>query len=224
MINFDIKNSWKEIIQPEFEKAYFQKIYSFLQQEKLVGKIIYPKENDIFNAFSLTPFNKIKVVILGQDPYHQPNQAHGLSFSVLQPTPPPPSLKNICKELNTDLGCTIPTHGNLTNWALQGVFLLNTSLTVEAGKPMSHSKIGWEIFTNNAIHLISEHHKNIVFILWGKFAQTKATLIDSAKHLIIQSAHPSPLSAYNGFCGSKPFSTANNYLIQNNILPINWQL
>ncbi len=224
MANINLEESWKIVLQNEMEKQYFLNVLAILKTEKEEGKLIYQIKENIFNAFNLTPFYNIKVVILGQDPYHQPNQAHGLSFSVMPPTPLPPSLKNIYKELNADLGCTMPSQGNLTNWATQGVLLLNTSLTVEASKPMSHSKIGWEQFTNFVIKTISNQKQNIVFILWGKFAQSKKQLIDSSKHLVIESAHPSPLSAYNGFCNIKTFSKANNYLIQNNSKPIKWQL
>jgi uracil-DNA glycosylase len=224
VVNYLTDKSWQTSLLNEFEKPYFQKIIEFLHNETALGKTIYPSKPAIFNAFNLTPLNKVKAVIIGQDPYHQPNQAHGLSFSVLEPTQPPPSLKNIYKELHNDLGLLSSLTGNLTSWATQGVLLLNASLTVEANKPMSHSKIGWHTFTNNVIHIINAQCNHIVFVLWGSFAQSKASLINSGKHLIIQSAHPSPLSAYNGFWGSKPFSKTNNYLLQHNIEPINWQL
>jgi uracil-DNA glycosylase len=224
MPNVQIEASWAKVLSAEFEKDYFLNLIKIIKDEKAEGKIIYPAGNNIFNAFSLTPINQVKVIILGQDPYHKPNQAHGLSFSVLPPTPPPPSLQNIYKELVSDVGITFPTHGDLSSWAQQGVLLLNSSLTVHANTPMSHSKIGWEIFTDAVISHLSNYKQHLVFVLWGKFAQSKTSLIDSNKHLIIQSAHPSPLSAYTGFFGSKPFSTTNNYLIQNQKSPINWQV
>jgi uracil-DNA glycosylase len=219
-----IEDSWKEILKQEFDKPYFQQIPLHLKTEKSQGKSIYPPGNLIFNAFNTTPIDKIKVVIIGQDPYHGPNQAHGLCFSVQNGVPPPPSLINIFKELQDDIGMVIPRHGNLTKWAEQGVFLLNASLTVRAGEPMSHSKIGWATFTDTVIKKISDHNKHIVFLLWGKFAQDKKILIDETKHLILKSAHPSPLSAYAGFLGCKHFSKANAYLISKGIDPVDWSL
>ncbi|MCB9033221.1 MAG: uracil-DNA glycosylase [Chitinophagales bacterium] len=219
-----IEESWKEILHNEFEQAYFLALKNFLISEKQQGKIIYPKGNDIFNAFALTPFNNVKVVILGQDPYHGKNQAHGLCFSVQHGIKPPPSLVNIYKELQQDLHCTIPNHGNLTEWAEQGVFLLNTILTVEASKPASHQKKGWENFIDAVIQAISTHNSGIVFLLWGKHAQNKASLIDANKHHILQAAHPSPFSAHNGFFGCKHFSTTNKLLKQQNKNIINWQI
>ncbi len=224
MSNVLIEQSWKAVLQAEFEKPYFSTLTAHIKNDKANGKIIYPAGANIFNAFELTPFTKVKVVILGQDPYHQPNQAHGLSFSVLPPTPPPPSLQNIYKELVTDIGINYPTHGDLTNWAKQGILLLNSSLTVVDSQPMSHSKIGWEKFTDEVIQTVSQKLNHIVFILWGKFAQTKEQIINSNQHCIIKSAHPSPLSAYNGFWGSKPFSKTNTYLLEHGKSVIDWQL
>ncbi len=219
-----IEESWKNKLQAEFEKPYFQNIPLHLRTEKEQGKTIYPSGSFIFNAFNSTPFNKLKVVIIGQDPYHGPKQAHGLCFSVQDGIPPPPSLINIFKELKEDIGLMIPGHGNLTKWAQQGVFLLNASLTVRAGEPMSHSKIGWASFTDAVIKTISEHKKHVVFLLWGKFAQDKKVLIDERKHLILKAAHPSPLSAYAGFLGCRHFSKTNEYLVKNGIDPIDWSL
>ena len=219
-----IEASWKEILKTEFTKPYFLQIPLHLKTERSQGKIIYPPGSLIFNAFNTTPFDKVKVVILGQDPYHGPGQAHGLCFSVPNGIPPPPSLVNIFKELQTDIGINIPNHGNLTHWAEQGVFLLNASLTVRAGEPMSHSKIGWAEFTDTVIKKISELKKNVVFLLWGKFAQEKKVLIDETKHLILKAAHPSPLSASSGFFGCHHFSKTNEYLMRNGIDPIDWKL
>lgn len=219
-----IEPSWKEILKSEFTKPYFLQIPLHLKTEKSQGKIIYPPGSLIFNAFNTTPFDKVKVVILGQDPYHGPGQAHGLCFSVPNGIAPPPSLINIFKELQTDIGINIPNYGNLTHWAEQGVFLLNTSLTVRAGEPMSHSKIGWAEFTDTVIKKISELKKNVVFLLWGKFAQEKKVLIDETKHLILKAAHPSPLSAHAGFFGCRHFSKANEYLVSKGIDPIDWKL
>src|SRR5215510_2624152 len=219
-----IEESWKKILGAEFDKPYFLNIANHLKTEKSQGKIIYPPGSLIFNAFNTTPFDKVKVVILGQDPYHGPNQAHGLCFSVQNGVPPPPSLINIFKELHDDIGIRVPNHGNLTHWAEQGVFLLNASLTVRAGEPMSHAKIGWAIFTDTVIKKISEEKDNVVFLLWGKFAQEKRALIDETKHLILRAAHPSPLSASAGFFGCRHFSKANQYLVAHGIDPIDWRL
>ena len=216
--------SWKEILKGEFSKSYFQQIPLHIKTEKSQGKIIYPPGSLLFNAFNTTPFDKIKVVILGQDPYHGKGQAHGLCFSVQNGIQPPPSLMNIFKELQSDIGIDIPDHGNLTHWAEQGVFLLNASLSVRAGEPMSHSKIGWAEFTDTVIKTISDKKKNIVFLLWGKFAQEKRILIDEKKHCILRSVHPSPLSAHGGFFGCKHFSKTNEYLISKGIDPIDWSL
>ena len=190
-----IEPSWKEVLKNEFNKPYFEQIALHIKTEKSQGKIIYPPGSLLFNAFNTTPFDKVKVVILGQDPYHGPGQAHGLCFSVQNGVAPPPSLVNIFKELQQDIGIEIPNHGNLTHWAQQGVFLLNASLSVRAGEPMSHSKIGWAQFTDHVIKTISDKKKNVVFLLWGKFAQEKKILIDERKHLILKAAHPSPHSS-----------------------------
>ncbi len=219
-----IEATWKEILKDEFSKPYFRQIALHIKTEKSQGKIIYPPGSLIFNAFNITPFDKVKVVILGQDPYHGPGQAHGLCFSVQNGVPPPPSLINIFKELHDDTGVPVPNHGNLTHWAEQGVFLLNASLTVRAGEPMSHSKIGWADFTDAVIKKVSAEKEHVVFILWGKFAQEKRILIDENKHCILRAAHPSPLSANAGFFGCKHFSKTNEYLVSKGIDPINWKL
>ncbi len=219
-----IEESWKEVLKEEFKQDYFRNIVLHIKTEKSQGKIIYPPGQQIFNAFNTTPFDKVKVVILGQDPYHGPGQAHGLCFSVQNGVPPPPSLVNIFKELQEDIGFRIPNHGNLTNWAQQGVFLLNASLTVRAGEPMSHSKIGWAQFTDTVINKISTLKKNVVFLLWGKFAQEKTVLIDQGRHLILRAAHPSPLSAHAGFFGCRHFSKTNEYLVSKGIDPIDWSI
>lgn len=223
-VNVKIEDSWKKVLQGEFSKPYFEQIVSHIRTEKAQGKIIYPPGPAIFNAFDTTPFDNVKVVILGQDPYHGPGQAHGLCFSVQNGVPPPPSLQNMFKELHEDIGFHIPAHGNLTNWARQGVFLLNASLTVRAGEPMSHSKIGWAQFTDTVIKKISEGKEHVVFMLWGKFAQEKRALIDESKHLVLRAAHPSPLSAHAGFFGCRHFSKANEYLVSKGIQPVDWSL
>lgn len=217
-----IEPSWKVVLRDEFKKPYFKQITDHLKAEKALGKIIYPPGSKIFHAFEATPFDKVKVVILGQDPYHGPNQAHGLSFSVQQGVASPPSLLNIFKELREDTGAPFPKHGNLEHWAEQGVLLLNASLTVRAGDPMSHSKLGWHLFTDTVISKVSAKKQHVVFILWGRFAQQKKELIDVTKHYVIESAHPSPLSAATGFFGSKPFSKTNDYLVKQGIDPIDW--
>jgi uracil-DNA glycosylase len=211
-MKINITENWKLVLKDEFEKTYFQEIISFLDHQKKLGKTIFPEETLIFNAFNQTSFEDIHVVILGQDPYHGSNQAHGLSFSVPDGIKIPPSLKNIFKELGSDIGKEIPKSGNLIHWAKQGVLLLNASLTVEENKPMSHSKIGWNLFTDAVIKKISQEKTNVIFILWGKFAQEKEKLIDPEKHFILKAAHPSPLSAYNGFWGCKHFSKTNELL------------
>lgn len=226
-INMPVKleASWLAVLKPEFDAPYMQQLRNFLLAEKQEGKIIYPPNNAIFNAFEITPWHKVKVVILGQDPYHGQGQAHGLSFSVQMGVAIPPSLQNMYKELSTDIpGFKTPPHGNLTYWAQQGVLMLNATLTVAANAPGSHQKTGWENFTNQVIKTISAQKQNIVFILWGKFAQAKAMYIDENKHFIIKSAHPSPFSAYQGFYGSKPFSQTNAYLKNKGIEEINWQI
>ena len=224
MRQINIEESWKRRLTREFEEDYMQSLSQFLREQKLQKKTIYPPGNKIFNAFQLTKFEEVKVVILGQDPYHGIGQAHGLSFSVEQGIKPPPSLKNIFKELEYDLGLKPPVHGNLEKWAHQGVLLLNSILTVERGNPGSHAKKGWEIFTDQVLKTITLHRKNIVFILWGQKAQDKCHFIDANENLVIKSSHPSPYSAHAGFLGSKPFSRANNYLQDQGIDPIDWDL
>jgi len=220
-----LEPSWLAVLQEEFEKPYMTNLRKFLQNEKDAGQVVYPKNADIFRAFNDTPFDKVKVVILGQDPYHGPNQAHGLSFSVQKGIAIPKSLINIYKELATDIpGFTKPAHGNLEEWAKQGVLLLNATLTVRAGEAASHQKKGWEIFTDEIIHKLSEKRTGLVFILWGAYAQSKIPLIDQSKHHIIKSVHPSPLSVERGFWGSKPFSKANAYLEKEGEKPIDWQI
>ncbi len=221
-MNVQIEDSWKEELKEEFGKPYFIQITDRLKQEKQAGKVIYPPGNLIFNAFAHTPFQKVKVVILGQDPYHGPGQAHGLSFSVPDGVKPPPSLVNIYKEIEDDLGIPAPRSGNLTHWANQGVLLLNAGLTVEANTANSHAHIGWHEFTDNVIRHISAHREHVVFMLWGSFAQNKATLIDGSKHLILTAPHPSPLSAYRGFLDCGHFSKANNYLREHGLKPVDW--
>ncbi len=219
-----IEPGWKEQLKEEFTKPYFEKIVLFLKNEKNAGKVIYPPGKQIFNAFEFTPFDKVKVVIIGQDPYHNPGQAHGLCFSVADGIQPPPSLINIFKEQRDDLGITMPATGNLEKWAKQGVLLLNASLTVEANKPMSHSQIGWHLFTDEVIRLLSAKRENLIFLLWGRFAQNKETLIDTGKHKVLKAAHPSPLSAHNGFFGCRHFSKTNSLLREWGEKPIDWAL
>ncbi|MFZ7156971.1 uracil-DNA glycosylase [Avibacterium avium] len=216
--------TWKDVIGGEKSQPYFQQILQQVQREKAAGKIVYPPSNEIFNAFKLTEFDQVKVVILGQDPYHGPNQAHGLSFSVKPGIAPPPSLVNIYKELANDVGFQIPQHGYLVSWAEQGVLLLNTVLTVEQGKAHSHSNFGWEIFTDRVISALNEQRENLVFLLWGSHAQKKGQFIDRQKHCVLTAPHPSPLSAHRGFLGCKHFSQTNAYLQQHQLAPIEWQL
>ncbi len=224
-MDVQIEASWKEELKQEFTKAYFQQIVAFLKTEKMQGKTIYPPGSLIFNAFTQTPFDQVKVVIIGQDPYHGPGQAHGLSFSVPDGIQPPPSLVNIYKEIESDMGVGMPAQqGNLSKWAQQGVLLLNAFLTVRANEAASHSKIGWENFTNAVIQKISDNKKGVVFLLWGKFAQEKQRLIDETKHHVLKAAHPSPLSAYNGFFGCKHFSKTNELLLNQGYDPIDWKL
>ena len=218
-----INESWKEILIDEFQSDYFKELKEFLVKEKK-NHTIYPPGKNIFEAFNRTPFDNIKVVILGQDPYHGAGQAHGLCFSVQRGIKPPPSLLNIFKELKADIGMEIPNHGCLENWADQGVLLLNATLTVRASTAGSHQKRGWENFTDAVIRSISEKQTGIVFILWGRYAQNKEVLIDSKKHHILKAAHPSPFSAYNGFFGCRHFSKSNQYLESKSIEPINWSL
>ncbi len=219
----DIDESWYKVLREQFEAPYFADLKSFLVEEKQ-HYAVYPPGKLIFNAFNLTPFDKVKVVILGQDPYHGPGQAHGLSFSVPDGVQFPPSLLNIFKELNNDLGIPMAHSGNLEKWAREGVLLLNASLTVRAGQAASHSRHGWETFTDAAIRALSEEREHLVFILWGNYAIAKRALIDPFKHLILTSVHPSPLSASRGFFGCHHFSKTNNYLIEHNIEPIDWKL
>jgi uracil-DNA glycosylase len=215
--------SWAAVLKQEFSKAYFQQLVVFLKTEKAAGKTIYPPGSLIFNAFNQTAFGQVKVVILGQDPYHGPGQAHGLSFSVQNGIKPPPSLVNIYKEIQQDTGVAMPKlYGNLTRWADQGVLLLNASLTVRANEPASHAKSGWAEFTDAVIRTISINRTGVVFILWGRFAQEKQVLIDETKHQVLKAAHPSPLSAHNGFFGCKHFSSTNLYLTEKNKNPIDW--
>jgi uracil-DNA glycosylase len=223
-MNVQMETGWKKVLESEFSKPYFLQIVHFLKTEKNIGKTIYPPGSQIFNAFDTSPFEITKLVLLGQDPYHGPGQAHGLSFSVPDGIRPPPSLQNIFKELNTDTGMAIPGKGNLTPWARQGMLLLNAYLTVEAGKPMSHSQIGWGIFTDTVIQKLSEQKQHLVFLLWGKFAQEKQSLIDETRHLVLKAAHPSPFSADKGFFGCRHFSKANTYLMKNGNDPVDWKL
>lgn len=218
-----IGNNWDKLLEDEYKKDYFIKMIDYLKKE-YKEKTIYPKQNEIFNAFRFTSYDDVKVVIIGQDPYHGPKQAEGLSFSVSNDVLKPPSLKNIFKELESDLKIQFPEHNSLIPWAREGVLLLNAVLTVEEHKPASHSKIGWEIFTDNVIQILNKREKPIVFILWGAFARSKKEFITNPNHYIIESAHPSPFSARNGFFGSKPFSKANAFLKKNNIKEINWSI
>lgn len=215
-----INKKWDEVLSNEFKKDYFKKLGIFVKNE-YNKKEIYPKYNDIFNALRYTDYDDVKVVILGQDPYHGYNEAHGLSFSVQKGTPMPPSLQNIFKELENDLNIK-KTDSDLTSWAKQGVFLLNSIMTVEKDKPLSHKDKGWEIFTDNIIKCLNEREKPIVFVLWGSYARSKKVLITNKRHLVLESVHPSPLSAYRGFFGSKPFSKINAFLEKNNIEKIEW--
>ena len=218
-----IGNDWDNILNKEFEKEYYQQLRTFLNKE-YQEKTIYPNAKDIYNALRLTSFKGTKVLILGQDPYHEENQAHGLAFSVNKGIQIPPSLINIYKEMASDIKTYIPNNGYLVKWAKQGVLLLNTSLTVEAHKANSHCNKGWEILTDEIIKCLNAKQEPMVFILWGRNARNKKKYITNSKHLIIESAHPSPLSAYNGFFGSRPFSRTNDFLIQNDISPIDWQI
>lgn len=219
-----LEASWKERLLQECSKPYFLEIRHFLKVEKAAGKTIYPPGPEIFQAYTWTPFEQVKVVIIGQDPYHGPGQAHGLCFSVRKGVKPPPSLVNIFKELRDDLGLPIPAHGCLEAWAKQGVFLLNAMLTVEKDKPASHRYIGWQYFTDATIQAISAKKEHVVFLLWGAFAQQKEALIDQSKHLVLKAAHPSPFSADKGFFGCRHFSQANEWLKQKHLDPVHWQL
>jgi uracil-DNA glycosylase len=223
-MDVEIEESWKEILKDEFDKTYFQHIVTYLKSEKAAGKIIYPPGKLIFNAFNKTPFTKVKVVLLGQDPYHNQGQAHGLSFSVPDGVAKPPSLVNIFKEMENDLGITPHKNGNLEKWAMQGVLLLNASLTVRQNEPGSHSKIGWLQFTDTVISKISQQKDGVVFLLWGRFAQDKQSLIDETKHYVLKAAHPSPFSADKGFFRCRHFSKTNELLVLKNNEPIDWKL
>lgn len=224
MSEIKIQGSWQNLLQEEFQKPYMKDLKKFLLSESQNGKIIYPKDEEVFSALNLTPFEEVKVVIIGQDPYHGPGQAHGLCFSVKKEVPTPPSLVNIYKELQADLGISTPNHGFLESWAKQGVLLLNNVLTVEKGKAGSHHQKGWEKFTDRIIEMLNERKENLVFILWGSPAQKKAQAVDSNKHFILKSVHPSPLSSYRGFFGSKPFSKTNQFLKSKGITEIDWQI
>lgn len=218
-----INNDWIEPLKPEFSKEYYKNLFLTIKNEYSKYPV-YPKSEDVFNAFHLTPFNKVKVVIIGQDPYHEPGQAHGLSFSVKPGIDIPPSLVNIYKELKDDVGIEIPNNGYLVKWAEEGVLLLNTILTVRAHQAMSHSKIGWEEFTNAAIEVLNKQDRPIVFMLWGKPAQAKEVMLNNKNHLILKAPHPSPLSAYRGFFGCRHFSKANEFLVSHGDTPIDWQI
>ncbi|MGV8878884.1 MAG: uracil-DNA glycosylase [Sphingobacteriaceae bacterium] len=221
----NLEPSWLKILKDEFDKDYMIELKDFLKQESNSGYLVYPNYSQIFNAFWKTPFDKIKVVLIGQDPYHGPHQAHGLSFSVQKGIRFPPSLQNIFKELASDIpGFALPSSGDLTQWAEQGVFLLNSTLTVRAATPGAHQNKGWEIFTDQVIHELSQKRQGLVFLLWGKYAQAKAGLIDGDKHLILMAAHPSPFSVYRGFYGCRHFSITNRFLSDHGAVPINWQL
>lgn len=219
-----IEQSWLPAVGDEFDKPYMQQLSGFLKEEKTKGKQIFPPGSLIFNALNTTPFDSVKVVIIGQDPYHDVGQAHGLCFSVLPPVKFPPSLRNIFKEIQDDLGFPIPRSGDLTKWAEQGVLLLNATLTVEAHKAGSHQNKGWETFTDAVIHALNAQREGLVFMLWGSYAQKKGAFIDTDKHLVLKSVHPSPLSAHRGFFGCKHFSQTNEYLKKNGQTPINWNL
>jgi uracil-DNA glycosylase len=219
-----LTSDWKDLLLDTFSQPYMLELKAFLKNEKSAGRIIYPGSDEIFNAFNTTPLSEVKIVLLGQDPYHGPGQAHGLSFSVKDGVRQPPSLQNIFKELESDLGVTPPTGGNLTAWARQGVLLLNAVLTVRANEPASHQGKGWEQFTDTVIRRLSESKENLVFLLWGRFAQSKSDLIDEQKHLVLRAAHPSPFSAHSGFFGCKHFSKANAYLTKQGINIIEWRI
>ncbi len=219
-----IHSSWLKVIGREFEQSYMAQLKQFLREEKAAGKIIYPASSNWFSAFNETPFDQVKVVILGQDPYHGPRQAHGLCFSVLPGVAIPPSLRNMYKELQSDLGIQPPEHGCLTHWSRQGVLLLNATLTVEQGDAGAHQGRGWEQFTDRAVQILNERRQGLVFMLWGSYAQKKGALIDTSKHLVLKAPHPSPLSAYRGFLGCRHFSQANDYLQKRGVVPIDWRL
>jgi len=223
-INPKLHESWKEALADEFQQPYFRDLKAFLQQERQAGHTFYPPGPLIFNALDSTPFDQVKVVILGQDPYHGPGQAHGLSFSVPRGVQPPPSLANIFKELHADLGVPVPSHGNLEAWAQQGVLLLNATLTVRAHQAASHQNKGWETFTDAIVRVLNERREGLVFVLWGRSAKDKGKIIDRSRHHVLAAAHPSPLSAHNGFFGCRHFSAINRYLAERGVAPINWAL
>ncbi|HRF39721.1 MAG TPA: uracil-DNA glycosylase [Saprospiraceae bacterium] len=223
MSNVKIEAGWKAALAGEFEQPYFEAIASFLRSEKAAGKVVYPPGGLIFNAFDSTPFDQVKVVILGQDPYHNPGEAMGLCFSVPRGVKVPPSLVNIYKELQADLGIPATGHGDLSSWTRQGVFLLNAMLTVERNRPQSHQNIGWQTFTDAVIRTLSERREGLVFMLWGNFARKKKTLIDTERHLVLESAHPSPLAG-NAFSGCRHFSKANAYLESKGVVPVDWRV
>lgn len=220
-MDIKIESTWKEVLKEEFDKPYFKQLTDFVRNEYQT-QTIFPKGKDIFNAFNLCPFNKVKVVIIGQDPYHGPGQAHGLCFSVKQGVTFPPSLRNIFKEINNDLGIAVPTSGDLSRWAEQGVLLINATLTVRAHMAGSHQNKGWETFTDAVIKIVSEQKQHVAFLLWGAYAQKKGQVIDQTKHLILESVHPSPLSASRGFFGNHHFSKTNQFLEGNGLSPVNW--
>lgn len=224
MNRIKLSDSWLKHLEIEFEKSYMKELKNFLSEEYKKSKIIYPAKSEYFNALDLVPLEKVKVVILGQDPYHGPGQAHGLCFSVKDGVRFPPSLQNIFKELNSDLGIMSPKSGNLTKWGQQGVLLLNSVLTVEKDLAASHQKKGWELFTDKIIEVINRECPHVVFILWGAYAQKKAAFVDRKKHLVLESVHPSPLSSHRGFFGSKPFSKTNHWLLEKGLKPIQWDL
>lgn len=224
MAEIQLHESWKAPLLPEFESDYMAQLRAFIVAEKAAGKRIFPKGSEWFRALDLTPLDKVRVVILGQDPYHGPGQAHGLCFSVKPGVPPPPSLVNIYKELHSDLGLPRPHHGFLEHWAKQGVLLLNSVLTVEAAQAASHQGRGWEKFTDAIIRLLNAREEPIVFMLWGSYAQKKAAFVDSSRHLVLKAAHPSPLSAHNGFLGCRHFSQCNAFLESRGMMPIDWSL
>ena len=219
-----LSDSWLAVLENELHKPYFQALFDFIEAQRSAGKVVYPPQADTFNAFNLTPLDKVKVVILGQDPYHGEGQAHGLSFSVKDGIRTPPSLRNIYKELYSDIGCLIPDHGDLSKWAAEGVLLLNSVLSVEHSLAASHKNKGWEIFTDQVIAEINSRCDNVVFLLWGAYAQKKGRKIDQSRHLVLESVHPSPLSAHRGFFGCKHFSQANEYLLKHGLAVIDWQI
>ncbi len=223
-VQIQLDGSWKQHLLTEFSEPYMKSLRAFLLQQKKLGKVIYPQGAEYFQAFNLTPFEQVKVVILGQDPYHGPNQAHGLCFSVRKGVAFPPSLRNIFKEIQQDLGLPVPAHGCLTAWADQGVLLLNSVLTVEQAKAAAHQGKGWERFTDAVIRELNEKREGIVFMLWGSYAQKKGQIIDRKKHCVLQAPHPSPLSAHRGFLGCRHFSQANNYILSRGQTPIDWAI